>query len=286
MGSQVRVECSRYERISLYILGTAQQLQKHIMACLKYTRCPSRSKQTVDGHCRVQDRVLVPGTAFFEIGSAAAATLAGSEQAVQLSQLAIHSPKLLALAAEESAPSLLCTVDCRSGSLSIASSGSSALCHVTAQAAVAAATQLQTHIVRQIPCLLPVSASAASMEPAQVGTMAQLSALHEGMAVGAAAFVAHPAQADAALHLGAVDALPGEAPRVPVGLDSMLCSGQQSCLHSSSGWAVAGENHPLFSKNPGNVPRVLPQRCERQDSHFSNCQLGLWHVLDDEIIEC
>ena len=206
--------------------------------------CPRR-KQSVVGRCRVQNRVLVPGTAFFEIGSAAVATLAGSEQPVQLCQLAIHSPKLLALAAENSCPSLLCSVDCRSGSLSIASPRVSALHHVTAQAAVAGATQLQTQNIRLIACLSPVSALAASMEPAQAGTMAQLAALHDGMAVGATAFGAHPASADAALHLGAADTALGEAPRVPVGLDSMLCGSQQSCLRSSSGWAIAGEYHPL-----------------------------------------
>ena len=239
----------------------------------------------MDGHCRVQGRELVPGTAFFEIGSAAAATLAGSEQPVQLSQLAIHSPKLLALAAEDSAPSLLCTVDCRSGTLSIASSGVSAPHHVTAKAAVAGATQLQTQTVRQIPCLLPVSALAASMEPAQTGTVAQLAALHEGMAVGAAAFGAHPAPADATLHLGAVDTVPGRAPRVPVGLDSMLCGGQRSCLRRSSGWAIAGEYLPLFLKNPVHVCRVLPQRCEHQDSQF-DLSAELWHVLDNESFRC
>ena len=262
MGSQVRVARSRYSPI--YIVGPAKQMQKHVMARVMY-----RSKQIVDGHCRVQGRALVPGTAFFEIGSAAAAAFVGSEQPVQLCQLVIHSPKRLALAAEDAGPSLLCTVDCRSGSLSIDSSGVSALCHVTAQAAVADPTQLQTHVVRHMPCLLPVSALAASMEPAQAGSMAQLSALHEGMAVGATAFVAHPAPADAALHLGAVGTSPGEAPKVPVGLDSMLCGGsQQPCLRSSSGWAIAGKFHPLCFKLSGRVRKQPPQRCEHQNSHF------------------
>ena len=60
-------------------------------------------------------------------------------------------------------------------------------------------------------------------------------------AVGCEAFLAHPAPADATLHLGAVGGKPGGPTLVPAGLAGLRSGGQGGTQSMWSGWAVAGE---------------------------------------------
>ena len=71
--------------------------------------------------------------------------------------------------------------------------------------------------------------------------IALLAPLVDPAAVGSSSFLAHPAHADAVLHLGAVDVAKTEPARVPVGLAALRC--QHNSFYQGREWTVAGTSN-------------------------------------------
>ena len=203
---------------------------------------------------RVQGRLLLPGTAMFELAAAAAAALAGDGSLPvathpTLAAVSILSPKVLsALAASSKADSseqaaadvLLCEADSATGQVRVASapqgSGSAAApVHLRAaivlataaamtsagdsmQATANTASQLQQAVAR-----LRTQDDGSRRSAGHTVAQPQLPA---ATAVGhAESFVMHPAMADVTLHLGAVHVTAGSSKvsRVPVGVAAYSC---------------------------------------------------------------
>lgn len=188
---------------------------------------------------RVHGRVLVPGTAFFEIAAVAAVALLPASQPL-LTALAIRSPKILTAA--DTTASLLCRVQ-TSGILEISSPGNT-IAHVTASLL----SPQQASRLNHVAALVPRVEHALQKPAQQSGAIAKLAGLHLPTAVGAEAYPAHPAPADAALHLGALLGRPGVPPGVPVAAGAVIAGGGSSHIsHASGGWAVAGAlQSPVF----------------------------------------
>lgn len=180
--------------------------------------------------------MLVPGTAFFELATAAAKAL--SERSLLITELSILSPKALPQALQDGSVAILqCAVDMQSGHLAIFSAGQS-ISHVTAIAATVAKVERLEKVPSGLSAILIKHKETAC-------TVASLAGLHEPAAVGAAAFGAHPAPADAVLHLGAAYKTSEKGTLVPVGVGGLQCSGygKGECLRAGScGWALAGES--------------------------------------------
>lgn len=183
------------------------------------------------GGCRVQGRALMPGTAFFELASAAAASLA--DAAVHICGVSILTPKTLQPG--EPGLSLSCSISCANGMLKIHSPGSPSP-HLTAHVGCARASHTTSTAPQWTLLRSLVKHSSQSC------ATARLAALSRPSDVGSEAFRAHPAPADSALHLGAIFERQGDTPRVPVGL-TCLVTGDSTLLghDTSNGWALAGE---------------------------------------------
>ena len=74
-------------------------------------------------------------------------------------------------------------------------------------------------------------------------TIARLAPVQDASAEGCSSFAAHPAQADAVLHLGAVETQRSNAARcamVPVGLAALM---SRNLIHRNNGhgWSIAGQ---------------------------------------------
>lgn len=209
---------------------------------------------------RVQGRVLLPGTAMFELAAAAAAALTadgalpGAMQPM-LAALSIISPKVLSGLAQHgtavqanqqaaaASDTMLCEVDAVKGQLRIVSAPQG-------PAAAAAPAHLKSDIVlangpvavvsdrskpapqRQLQSLHKTLQQAAgfaivgSSRSAVGHTIAQPQLHAAAAAASADSFIMHPAVADAVLHLGAVhvDAGSSRVSRVPVGVAAYSCS--------------------------------------------------------------
>lgn len=76
--------------------------------------------------------------------------------------------------------------------------------------------------------------------------VAKLSGLHDKSAVGAEAFAAHPAVADATLHLGALRKQPQGITMVPVGISALHVMINARLLQTDAcGWSVTGWQHSI-----------------------------------------
>ena len=177
----------------------------------------SSSSLTKWAALRVQSRVLLPGTAFFEIASAAAVTLcneAASLAPPAIASLALSSPKVLSQGAMDRAQNTVtCAVDCQTGSLTISSAGSDQAhvsCRITICRGKIAEEPSRTDPAASRQGLVAAALAAAWKLPGSHGhTVAQLAGVVDAAAVGVGEYIAHPAPADATLHLGAVANKPG-----------------------------------------------------------------------------
>jgi acyl transferase domain-containing protein len=204
---------------------------------------------------RVQGRVLLPGTAMFELAAAAAAALSGdgslpAAARPTLAALSIVSPKVLSAltgggkvdSSQQAAAAdvLLCEADTATGQVRVGSApqGSSS---------AAAPVHLKADTVSAIPAAMAAAgnqrqalASTASPLRQAVGsfsskgsgstrsaghTLAQPQLPAPTAASHAESFLMHPAVADATLHLGAVHVAAGSSrvSRVPVGVAAYSC---------------------------------------------------------------
>ena len=181
----------------------------------------------IRGHARrVSKRALVPGTAFFEMATAAAGSMCSSAEPALgacLTDAAIAAPKLL-----ESGDSLLeCKVPDAAGSglLTVRSADTVHLsCQLMCMQPVVHGGR---HTARLALRLLPPQKAAASVQAAVVAAVAMPAAC---AGVGSrSCFLVHPAAGDASLHLGAVprSAAGAQEPppsRVPVSFSAYTAS--------------------------------------------------------------
>ena len=147
-------------------------------------------------------RALFPATAFLEVGAAAARSLAEDAQHTRLTlqTVAILAAKLL----DQPLPDqLLCHVAPDTLSISSTSASGSATQHITARAQQCTALKPARPPGQGLLRKLGGRAGTGSLCRALV-TVGGLAAITDPHAVGAAAYAAHPAQADCVLHIGAV----------------------------------------------------------------------------------
>ena len=209
---------------------------------------------------RVQSRVLLPGTAMFELAAAAAAALAGDgllPAAAQptLAALSIISPKVLSAptaggnidGSQQAAAAdvLLCEADTATGQVRVASaaqgSGSAAApVHLKADIVLAAAAatpsaeylgQPMANTASTLQQAVGTLSSQGSGSSRGAGHMLAQPQLPAATADGhAESFIMHPAVADATLHLGAVHVAAGSSrvSRVPVGVAAYSCGASRT----------------------------------------------------------
>ena len=204
-------------------------------------------------HC-ISGRLLVPATCFFELLLAAAATQ--REDSLQrqllppgLAGVAIQAPKIMQpLAAEaEAGDTVLCTVHLTSGIADVASADG--ITHVRSSIAAAplepvsqqqssTAAHANTIALRQVLA----GRVAASSAPSSCGyNFAQLGGKCDGGTSGGNGWLAHPAVADAALHLSAVKVagLTDAASRVPVAVATVLAMPSSGSATPGQQWAAS-----------------------------------------------
>ena len=235
--------------------GSSQQLSKMIEVLCSH---------------RVQGRVLFPGTAFFELAAAAASSSADDSLhgSLVLSGVSISAPRVLESSDLQSKSStgdrqmsdmLQCELDSDVGDLVIRSSSKPAAApHVRCRATrIQGKENLPTQQHPQAASSTRLWHPALRKPPAQQlkspATTAVLGPLQQPTAVGAREFIAHPAQADCVLHLGAVPQnvrkQASETSRVPVGVAAL--SAHRPPAHAQSfdaGWALA---HPAIVEKDG-----------------------------------
>lgn len=201
------------------------------------------------GACRVQGRVLVPGTAFFEMATAAAFSLAADSMhgSIALCAVSIQAGMVLSAPASPSrlqpqiqtaagSLELVCEVDSSSGTLAIRSS---AQVHVHAQICGMQGTELAAPSRRKAShgWYPRVHSKQLRVKAEQATMVARLAAVQHAASVGSEAYSAHPARADAMLHLGAVpgSGVQQQALHVPVGLAALHM--QHSPARTGNEWA-------------------------------------------------
>jgi hypothetical protein len=215
---------------------------------------------------RVAGRPLLPATCGFELllAAAAAALEPAAQQAQQsqneqgglgLSGVAIQSPKLLpmAAAARDAADAAL-VVELRvgSGAATVASPGGGAP-HVSGRACMLARPQPCSQAGSSMPQLLRLPARAALAvtggAPAAPARCNLARIASPGATAPGDGWHAHPAAADAALHLSAVAAAgeegSGGSSRVPVGVGAVLAAAPGSSSGNST--TSSGAGSPLVS---------------------------------------
>ena len=202
--------------------------------------------------CRVNHQALFPGTAFFEVATAAATALCSSAEpdlVPCLTDATISAPKLLH--AKSNAPHaadpesvLECEVDWEQGgaatriSMLTIRSASKGTVHLRCGLAMLQAPESRQHSTSAVACLVRPKAAlpkhmAADCPGSQRAILAAVAQPEDcGGVGGRSGFGVHPATADASLHLGAVAStgaglLAEAAPRpsrVPVALGAYTAS--------------------------------------------------------------
>ena len=171
--------------------------------------------------CRVQGMALLSGTTFFEVCAASLGHLCEVDTVSSLqlvANLAIAAPKVLD--AKPLANFLSVIVQLTTGATSVITPEASTP-HVTATGGLVA-TNARAPALPVPPSALAACFGHTAWRRNTGCSTACMDAVHDGSAVGAAAFRAHPAQADAALHLGAVRNRAGDATMIPVAVGALL----------------------------------------------------------------
>ena len=166
----------------------------------------------------VRGRALLPATAMLEVMTAAASGLCGGGTVV-VAGAAIGTPRLLGAGG-----SLTVTVGLDDGRVKLASDGGGV--HVTAMAAVASSVK---SVAPPRRAALALCRAAPPLPPSLLARLA--SPLVDTTPGG---YAAHPAPADAALHLGALRGV-----RVPVAVAAHSASAARCRPSTHAGWAVS-----------------------------------------------